>query len=164
MVAHLIFALTMWSVSAHAVPQPDTAKARKELEALYRRNADAFLKHDVAGVMALRAPDFHTVGADGTHRDRAGMEEYTVGLLNGIKKWNSIEFTIDSLRLIADTAFAIVSQHLDRMALRPDNAVHHVETWVTQRETWIRARDTWLLWRVDQLRNQRRLVDGKPGH
>jgi len=161
-----MLALTLWTTSQielASISQPDTAKVRKELEALYRRNADAFLRHDVAGVMALRAPDFHAVNVDGTRHDRAGMEEYTVGLLNGIKTWNRIEFTIDSLRLGGDTAFAIVSQHLDRMALRPDNAVHHVETWVTQRETWIRARDTWLLWRVDQLRNQRRLVDGQPG-
>jgi hypothetical protein len=56
-----------------------------------------------------------------------------------------------------------VSQHLDRMALRPDNAVHHVLTWVTQRETWIRNRGEWLMWRVDQLRNQRRVIDGRPG-
>jgi ketosteroid isomerase-like protein len=165
---YAMLALVFWSAiggaSVGANAQDDTAKVRKELDALYRRNADAFYRYDVAGVMALRAPDFHTETADGAKRDRAGMEEYTVGLLNGIKKWNAIDFTIDSLRLSGDTAFAIVSQHLDRMALRADNSVHHVETWVTQRETWIRARETWLLWRVDQLRDQRRLVDGKPGH
>jgi ketosteroid isomerase-like protein len=161
-----MFVFMVLSASQSTPARPvagDTAKVRKELEAAYKRNTDAFLKYDVAAVMALRAPDFHTVGADGTVRDRAGMETYTVGILNGIKKWNLIKFTIDSLRVAGDTAFAIVSQHLDRMALRPDNAVHHVETWVTQREIWIRNRDTWLLWRVDQLRNQRRLIDGQPG-
>lgn len=91
------------------------------------------------------------------------METYIQGFLNGVKKWNRLTFTIDSVRVAGDTAFAIVSQHLDRMALRPDNLVHHVETWVTQREAWIRARGTWLMWRVDQLRNQRRLIDGRPG-
>ncbi len=109
------------------------------------------------------APDFHTVNAEGTFRDRAAMETYTIGILNGVKKWNRIEFTIDSLRVVGDTAFAIVSQHLDRMALRPDNAVHHVETWVTQRETWVRTSGLWLMRRVDQLRNQRRVIDGRPG-
>jgi hypothetical protein len=85
------------------------------------------------------------------------------GIMNGIRKWNSMTFTIDSLKVVGDTALAIVNQHLDRMALRPDNQVHHVETWVTQRETWVRHGGAWLMWRVDQLRNQRRLVDGKPG-
>lgn len=140
-----------------------TAATRKELEAVYQRNTSAFLSFDAKAVMALRAPDFHTVTPDGTTRDRAAMETYTVGLLNGVKKWNRITFTIDSLRVSGDTAFAIVSQHLDRMALRPDNAVHHVQTWVTQREIWIRRRGEWLMWRVDQLRNQRRVIDGRPG-
>jgi hypothetical protein len=49
------------------------------------------------------------------------------------------------------------------LGLRPDNQVHHVQTWVTQRETWLRRDDRWLLWRVDRLRNQRRLVEGRPG-
>jgi ketosteroid isomerase-like protein len=142
---------------------PDTAAVRKELEAVYRQNADAFERYDLEAIMALRAADFHTITPDGVVRDRAAMAEYTEGILHGIKKWNRLTFTIDSLRVAGDTAFAIVAQHLDRMALRPDNAVHHVETWVTQREAWIRVRGKWLLWRVDQLRDQRRLVDGKPG-
>src|SRR4029079_1540086 len=126
-------------------------------------NRDAFLKYDVAGVMALRAADFNTVGPDGDVRDRAAMETYTVGILNGIKKWNAIEFTIDSLRVAGDTAFAIISQHLDRMALRPDNQLHHVGSCVAQLEAWVRHGSSWLLWRVDQLRNQRRIIDAVEG-
>ena len=91
------------------------------------------------------------------------MENYIEGFLNGVKEWKSMNFTFDSIRVARDTVSAIVSQHLDRMALRQDNAVHRVETWVTQRETWIRSGGKMLLWRVDQLRDQRRMVDGKPG-
>lgn len=136
---------------------------RSELTRLYDQNTAAFLRWDLAEVMALRAPDFHSITPDGTVRDRAAMEQYIQGVMNGIKQWNAISFAIDSLRVAGDTAFAIVTQHLDRMALRPDNQVHHVETWVTQRETWVRYGSRWLLWRVDQLRDQRRLVDGQPG-
>ena len=155
--------------SACSAPAPrlaaeaDTAQVRKELEALYERNTNAFLRWDLAAIMALRAPDFHTVTPDGKTQDRAAMATYIQGILNGIKKWNRVTFSIDSLRVSGDTAFAIVAQHVDRMALRPDNAVHHVQTWVTQREIWIRSRDGWLMWRVDQLRDQRRMVDGQPG-
>jgi ketosteroid isomerase-like protein len=162
-----LFVLIMVSAGSASAFQgsvgPDATKTRKELEARYQENASAFERHDLEAIMALRAPDFHTVTPDGTVQDREAMARYTEGFLNGVKKWNSQTVTIDSLRVAGDTAFAIVSQHVDRMALRPDNALHHVETWVTQRETWIRARGTWLLWRVDQLRNQRRLVDGRPG-
>ena len=90
------------------------------------------------------------------------MELYTSAFLNGIRKWNAQQISIDSLEVRGDTAIAIVTQYLDRMALRSDNLVHRVETWVTQRETWIRSGSRWLMWRVDQLRNQRRLIDGKP--
>ncbi len=135
---------------------------RAELEHAYKENTAAFMRWDLAAVMALRAPDFHAVTPDGATQDRRVMELYITGIMNGVRKWNQITFTIDSLDVRGDTAFAIVSQHLDRMALRPDNLVHHVETWVTQRETWVRHDSSWRMWRVDQLRNQRRLVDGQP--
>ena len=141
----------------------NVADVRAELVRLYAENAEAYKRGDLAGVMRLRAPDFHALTPDGRRQDRAAMEHYIQGIMNGIRKWNSMILTIDSLQVVGDTAFAIVSQHLDRMALRPDNQVHHVETWVTQRETWVRHAGKWLLWRVDRLRNQRRLVDGKPG-
>jgi len=148
------------TITAQADP---VSPIRAELTRLYDQNTAAFLRWDFAGVMALRAPDFHSITPDGTVRGRAAMEQYIQGVMNGVKKWNAITLAIDSLRVAGDTAFAIVTQHLDRMALRPDNQVHHVETWVTQREAWVRHGSRWLLWRVDQLRDQRRLVDGQPG-
>ena len=143
--------------------QKSDASVRAELERRYAENAAAFMKWDLKAIMALRAPDFHSVTPDGATQDRAAMELYTQGLLNGIKKWNKLTQTIESLQVVGDRAIVTMSQHLDRLALRPDNKVHHVQTWATQRETWIRVGSQWLLWRVDQVRNQRRLVDGKPG-
>jgi ketosteroid isomerase-like protein len=141
---------------------PKLLEVRAELEQAYKENTAAFMRWDLAAVMALRARDFHTVTPDGVTRDRSAMEQYITGIMNGVRKWNRITFTIDSLDVRGDTALAIVSQHVDRMALRPDNLVHHVETWVTQRETWMKHDSRWLMWRVDQLRNQRRLVDEQP--
>ena len=141
----------------------DVQRGDHGFEAWYQQNTSAYQRYDLDAIMALRAPDFHAIGPDGTTRDRAAMELYIRGILNGVKQWNRLTFSLDSLRVSGDTAFAIVSQYVDRMALRPDNAVHHVETWVTQREAWIRSNGKWLMWRVDQIRNQRRLVDGQPG-
>ena len=156
-------ALSAWAPMLGSQRQDPNAAVRAELERRYAENAAAFMKWDVKAVMALRAPDFHTVTPDGAKQDRAAMELYTQGLLNGIKKWNKMTQTIDSLQVAGDKAIVTMSQHLDRLALRPDNQVHHVQTWATQRETWIRIGSQWFLWRVDQVRNQRRLVDGKPG-
>jgi ketosteroid isomerase-like protein len=150
------------SPARQGAPLPPVADVRAELERRYQENADAFERGDLAAVMRLRAPDFHTFTPEGQRQDRIAMEQRTQGFMNGIRKWNSQTITIDSLRVVGDTAFAAVTQHLDRMALRPDNQIHQVETWVTQRETWVRHGGAWLLWRVDQVRNQRRLVDGQP--
>ena len=170
MLKHLTMLLSLSGASTSAWSQPSQLAAasrisavRAELEKAYKDNLAAYVRSDVAAIMALRAPDFHTINAEGTVQDRAAMERYTSGFLNGIRKWNSQTITIDSLDVRGDTAFATVSQHLDRMALRPDNLVHHVETWVTQREIWVWSGSRWLMWRVDQLQNQRRMVDGKPG-
>ena len=149
--------------SANRAAADRVTDTRVELERWYAENSEAFQRWDLQAIMALKAPDFHSITPDGVTHDRADMERYTEGLLHGIRKWNALTFSIDSLHVVGDTAVAIVSQHVDRMALRPDNQVHHVETWVTQRETFIRSGTRWLLWRVDQLRNQRRLVDGQPG-
>lgn len=140
----------------------DTSAVRREVEQWYDDNVRAFRAEDVDAIMALRTEDFHAVGPDGTVRDRAAMEHYTVGMLNGIDRWISLSFDIDSLEVSGDLANAIVRQHLVRMALRPDGLIHHVETWATQRETWRRTPDGWKLYRVDSVRDQRRLVDGQP--
>ena len=145
------------------VAHAQQSTVRQELEARYAENSAAFERGDVAAIMRLRAPDFHAIGPDGTRQDRQGMEQRTQGFLSGIRKWNSQKITIDSLQVVGDTAFVIMTQHLDRLALRSDNQVHRVETWATQRETWVRSGKTWLLWRVDQVRNQQRLIDGQPG-
>lgn len=161
--AAVLIACAPASVASRGTAVPRVAEVRAELVRLYEVNAEAYKRGDLAAVMRLRAPDFHALTPDGRRQDRAAMEEYMQGIMNGIRKWNSMTLTIDSLHVVGDTAFAIVNQHLDRMALRPDNQVHHVETWVTQRETWVQHGGAWLMWRVDQLRDQRRLVDGKPG-
>ena len=140
----------------------DTSVVRGEIERWYDENRRAFLAEDVDAIMRLRTEDFHAVGPDGTVRTRAEMEQYTVGLLNGIDRWISMDFDVDSLEVSGDLARAIVRQHLVRMALRPDGLVHHVETWATQRESWRRTPDGWKLHRVDGVCDQRRLVDGQP--
>ena len=144
-------------------PAAETTLVRRQLEKRYDENIRAFFAKDLDAIMALRTDDFHTVTPDGLMHDRAEMRLMTQALLNGIDKWISTTFDIDSLVLEGDLARALVRQHADRIALRADGKLHHVETWVTQRETWRKTADGWKLYRVDGLRDQRRLIDGKPG-
>ena len=157
-----LIACAQGSPATQGAPSPDARDVRAELADRYEENAEAFRRGDLAAVMRLRAPDFHTFTPDGQRHDRAEMEQRTRSFMNGVRKWNSQRNTIDSLRVAGDTAIATVTQQLDRLAMRPDNQVHHVETWVTQRETWVRHGGSWLLWRVDRIGDQRRLVDGRP--
>ncbi|HJQ12031.1 MAG TPA: nuclear transport factor 2 family protein [Gemmatimonadaceae bacterium] len=135
---------------------------RQELERAYALNRKAFLDRDVDAVMALRTADYYTIAPDGQVRDREAMRQYTIGFLNGVVKWIDTRFDIDSLQMVNGDAVAIVRQYADRMGLRPDGQVHHIQTWVTQRETWRKTADGWKLRVVDQVHDQRRLVDGKP--
>lgn len=146
-----------------AVATPDTSSVRRELEQWYDKNQRAFSAKDVATIMALRTDDFHTVAPDGAVRNRAEMEQHTRSLLNGIDRWISQSNDINSLEVSGDLARAVVRQHLVRMALRSDGKVHHIETWATQDETWRRTPDGWKLYRVENVRDQRRLIDGQPG-
>jgi ketosteroid isomerase-like protein len=162
-----VWLVTTMTSGACRTPKPspslEASTVRQQLERQYEVNRQAFLKEDLDAIMALRTNDFHAVTPDNQTRDRAWMRHYTEGLLNGIKRWNHLTFEIDSLEIVGDEARAIVRQHLDRMALRPDGKVHHVETWATQREIWLRTPAGWKLRRVDSVRDQRRLVDGKEG-
>jgi ketosteroid isomerase-like protein len=160
-----VWLVTSMTLGACRTPKPspsrEAATVRQQLERQYELNRQAFLNEDLDAIMALRTDDFHTVDANNQTRNRAGMRQYTEGLLNGIERWNDLTFKIDSLEIVDDEARAIVRQHLDRMALRPDGKVHHVETWATQREIWLRTPAGWKLRRVDSVRDRRRLVDGK---
>jgi len=167
----LVFAAAcVMSCARHAAPPPselsdpsDTAAVRRQLEQWYQENQRAFLAKDFAAIMALRTEDFHAVTPDSVVHDHAEMERSTQALLDGIEQWIEVSFDLDSLEVSGDLARAVVHQHVDRMARRNDGLVHHVETWVTQRETWRRTADGWKLYRVDSIRDQRRLIDGQPG-
>ena len=139
----------------------DTSVVRRELREWYDRNERAFLEKDLAALMALRTGDFNSVTPDGVVHDRAEFEQTARAFLNGVDRWISQSNDLDSLHVSGDLASAVVRQHIVRMALRSDGKVHHVESWVTQRETWRRTPGGWKLYRVDNLRDLRRLVDGR---
>lgn len=158
------------SCARHAASPPsqsastaDASAVRRELQQRYDENRRALLAKDLGAVMALRTEDFHAVTPDSALHDRSEMVQFTRALLEGIDRWIALTFDIDSLEISGDLVRAVVRQHAIRMARRSDGRSHHVETWVTQREIWRRTSDGWKLYRVDSIRDQRRLIDGQPG-
>src|SRR6266850_7329361 len=81
--------------SATSVSTPTLAEARRGIREANRRNRAAMLAKDMKAVMALRTGDFHSITPDGKLHDRAAMEEYTGGFLNGVERWISISFKVE---------------------------------------------------------------------
>ena len=159
----MVMALILSPACATPTSRPAEQSVRIQLERAYEKNKAALVAKDVQAIMALRTKDFHSITPDGLRHDRAAMEGYSRNFLAGVERWISLSFDIDTIALRGREVDATVRQHAVRMQLRGDNKVHHVETWVTQRETWRHTSEGWKLAKVDQVRDQRRLVDGKPG-
>lgn len=135
---------------------------RKALEDWYARNMAAFKAKDVAAIMALRTDDFHTITPDGKVNSRADMELRTKGFLDRIDHFISQDNQIGTIEVEGDLASADINQKTVRMQRFPDGTLHKVEASVVQRETWKKTADGWKLYRVDNIRDSKRLVDGKP--
>jgi hypothetical protein len=135
---------------------------RRALEAAYERNRRALLARDPAAVVALRTPDFEVTTPDGATHDAAEMAGFTRNLLANVEGWEALSFDIDSIARRGGEAAAEVRQHSIRLMRRPEGKIQKVENWVTQRETWVSTPQGWRIRRVDNIRDQRVLIDGVP--
>jgi hypothetical protein len=139
------------------------ARVRRELETRYAENSAAFKAKDTTAIYALRAPGYHTETPDGLTHSSDDMRAYTRRLFEMIAQFDSIGFRIDSLGFRGDTAVVVAYQYTTRsqhLPGTPDSELHHVTASVVQREQWVPSDRGWLLWRVDEIRDQKRWVDG----
>ncbi len=134
---------------------------RQELEQSYERNRQALLAKDLAAVLTLRTPNFEAVTPDGAVHGAEEMAAATRNLLDNLVSWEALSFDILSLETGDGEVAAEVRQHSIRN-MRRDGAVRRIENWVTQRETWVRGPAGWRIRRVDNIRDQRVLIDGVP--
>jgi hypothetical protein len=126
----------------------------------YDANRRALLANDPEAALALRTADFHVITPDGGNHDAAEMAAFSRNLLAGVERWEALSFDIQALRQDGNEALADVRQHSIRMMRRAGGKIERVENWVTQRETWIRTPAGWKIRRVDNIRDQRVLIDG----
>lgn len=153
--------LTAVSLSVVVHAQED-ADVRRELEVQYKKLAEAHDKKDLKAILALRTTDFHTVLPDGRVTDSKLMEEYSKGFLERNQPPFNFRFTIQKLTVSLNKLIAVAevfqegSRYQDLAGKR-----RKVETSVVQRETWARTPDGWKLKSVDNVRDQKKSVDGK---
>lgn len=138
-----------------------TADVRSEIQAQYDRLAEAFEREDIDAVLSFRTPDFNTIGPDGRHLSYAEMVDYTRGWFELNQQPIRVGFTIQEIEMRgADEAAVTVFQQGSRRQ-EVDGKLRTVEHSVVQRETWVRTPDGWKIRMVDQVRDQRRWVDGE---
>jgi ketosteroid isomerase-like protein len=135
---------------------------RRAIEAWYERNIEAFMKKDVAAIMALRTEDFHTVTPDGKVNTRADMEARTKLLVGRIDHFISQDFQIGTIEVQGELASAEVTQKTVRMQRLQDGKLLKVEAKAVQRETWKKLDGEWKLYRVDNVQDAGLFVDDKP--
>lgn len=157
-------ALFLIVVSLNAVVHAqEDADIRKELETQYKKLAEAHDRKDLKAILAVRTSDFHTVLPDGRVTDSKLMEEYSKGFLERNQPPFNFRFTIQKLTVSFNKLIAMAevfqegSRYQDLAGKR-----RKVETSVVQREIWAKTSDGWKLKSVDNVRDQKKSVDGKP--
>ena len=145
--------------AAHAQDDPEV---RKELEAQYKRLAEAHDRRDLKAIVALKTADFHSIFPDGRVGDSKVMEQYTKQFLESNLPPYNIRVTIQKLT-VSENKLIAVAEVLQEVTRYRELAGKRrkVETSVLQRETWAKTSDGWKLKSVDNVRDQKRFVEGK---
>jgi hypothetical protein len=144
-----------------AFPQQDDAGVRKELETQYQRLAEAHDKRDLKAIVGLKTADFHVIFPDGRVGDSRLMEQYSKQFLESNQPPYNIRFTIQKLTVSENHLIAVAEVLQEATRYRElAGARRRVDTSVVQRETWAKATEGWKLKSVDNVRDQKRFVDG----
>jgi len=156
-----VFIVAVICLSASVFAQDD-ADIRKELDAQYKKLAEAHDRKDLKAIAALKTSDFHAIFVDGRVGDMRIMEQYTKQFLETNQPPFNIRFTIQKLT-VSENKLIAVAEVFQEAARYRDLAGKRrkVETSVLQRETWAKTSDGWKLKSVDNVRDMKRFVDGK---
>lgn len=140
----------------------DDAAVQKELEAQYQRLAEAHERKDLKAIVALKTLDFHVFFTDGRVGDSKLMEQYSRDFLERNQPPFNIRVTIRKLTVSYNKLIA-VAEVFQEAARYQDLAGKRqkVETSVIQREIWAKTSEGWKLKSVDNVRDQKKFVDGK---
>ena len=135
---------------------------RKELEAQYTRLAEAHDRRDLKAIVGLKTADFHAIFPDGRVGDNKQMEEYSRQFLEGNLPPYNIRVTIQTLTVSGNKLIAVAEVFQEATRYRElAGRRRKVDTSVLQRETWAKTAEGWKLKLVDNVRDQKRFVDGK---
>jgi len=124
--------------------------------------SEAHDKRDLKAIGALKTPDFHAIFPDGKVGDSKVMEEYSRQFLEGNQPPYNIRVTIQKLDVSENKLIAVAEVFQEATRYRElAGKRRKVDTSVVQRESWAKTTGGWKLKSVDNVRDQKRFVDGK---
>jgi hypothetical protein len=155
-------ALMISCLNLVAANTQDNIEVRKELEAQYQKLAEAHDKRDLKTIVGLKTSDFHAIFPDGRIGDSKVMEQYSKQFLETNQPPYNIRVTIQKLTVSENKLIAVAEVFQEATRYRElAGKRRKVDTSVVQRETWAKTTEGWKLKSVDNVRDQKRFVDGK---
>jgi hypothetical protein len=135
----------------------------RELQAVFAERVKAVKNIDAEAQVAQVSPDYSATEPNG---QTLSYEQIVAYIRLGPQQIISVQdfnVLIESLTIRGDEAIVDArQQNYSRTQRLRDGNIHNVVTGVLQREIWVRTAKSWKLKRVDNLRERKFLVDGKP--
>jgi hypothetical protein len=134
-----------------------------ELEAVFAERVKAVKNIDAEAQVAQVSPDYSATEPDGQTLTYDQIVTYMRMGPQQIISVQDFNLIIESLTIRGDEAIVDArQQNFSRTQRLRDGSIHSVVTGVLQREIWVKTLKGWKLRRVDNLRERKVLVDGKP--
>ena len=134
-----------------------------ELEAVFAERVKAVKNIDAEAQVAQVSPDYSATEPDGQTLTYDQIVTYMRMGPQQIISVQDFNLIIESLTIRGDEAIVDArQQNFSRTQRLRDGSIHSVVTGVLQREIWVKTLKGWKLRRVDNLRERKILVDGKP--
>lgn len=158
----IVFAILLLGCFNPTVRAQDDPEVRKELESQYKKLAEAHDRRDLKAIVGLKTADFSTIFPDGRIGDSKSMEEYSRQFLENNQPPYDIRISIQQLTVSVNKLIAVAETFQEATRYRDmEGKRRKVYTTVLQRETWAKTPDGWKLKTVDNVRDQKRFIDGK---
>jgi ketosteroid isomerase-like protein len=135
---------------------------RRELEAVFSERVNAVKNKDAEAQIAQVSPDYSATQPNGQALNYEQIISYMRRGVEQIQSVIDLSITIENLTVNGNEAIVDARQKFSRTQKLRDGKIHDVETGVLQRETWVKTAEGWKLKSVDNLREIKTIVDGKP--
>jgi Domain of unknown function (DUF4440) len=137
-------------------------RVRQELEAVFARRVQAVKNKDAETQISQVSPDYSASRPNGQTLNYEQIANYMRRGADQFVAVTYLSITIEGLTIRDNEALVDARQRFARTQRLRDGNIHCVVTGVLQRETWVRTSEGWKLRRVDNLREQSMIVDGRP--